>query len=170
MDYQYLTIILIVLAGAAALLFIWMRRDRADKPVDAAQLSDDQASFEVAAAEALVAPTAAITPEAVAAEVPTIAPTISPAEVAASAETAAPPDALTRIKGLGPKAAAQLGALGIIRYDQLAALSGADLARIDEQMGAFKGRIVRDRWVEQAGHLAAGDIAGFEAKFGKLGG
>ena len=36
-------------------------------------------------------------------------------------------------------------------------------------MGAFKGRITRDRWVEQARYLAAGDIAGFEVTFGKLG-
>ena len=30
-------------------------------------------------------------------------------------------------------------------------------------------RIERDRWVEQADLLAKGDIAGFEAKFGRLG-
>ena len=36
-------------------------------------------------------------------------------------------------------------------------------------MGAFEGRIARDRLVEQAGYLARGDTDGFEAKFGKLG-
>ena len=54
-------------------------------------------------------------------------------------------------------------------YDQIAAWSDADVARIDAEMGAFKGRIVRDRWVEQARYLAADDVAGFEAVFGKLG-
>jgi predicted flap endonuclease-1-like 5' DNA nuclease len=37
-------------------------------------------------------------------------------------------------------------------------------------MGAFQGRIARDRWIEQARYLAADDVAGFEAVFGKLGG
>lgn len=83
---------------------------------------------------------------------------------------AGPADPLTRMKGLGPKAEAALNALGITRYDQIAAWSDADVARIDAAMGAFKGRIVRDRWVEQARFLASGDIAGFEATFGKLGG
>lgn len=80
-----------------------------------------------------------------------------------------PADDLTRLKGLGPKAAATLGALGITRYDQLAALRDADAARIDEAMGAFKGRLARDRWIEQARFLAADDVPGFEASFGKLG-
>jgi predicted flap endonuclease-1-like 5' DNA nuclease len=79
------------------------------------------------------------------------------------------PDPLTRMKGLGPKAEATLHALGITRYEQIAAWNDADIARVDAQMGAFKGRITRDRWVEQARHLAAGDIAEFEAAFGKLG-
>ncbi len=80
-----------------------------------------------------------------------------------------PPDALTRMKGLGPRAAALLGGMGVTRYDQIAGWDAADIERIDAQMGAFQGRIERDRWVEQAGFLAAGDIAGFEERFGKLG-
>jgi predicted flap endonuclease-1-like 5' DNA nuclease len=43
------------------------------------------------------------------------------------------------------------------------------VSAIDARMGNFKGRIARDKWVEQASHLASGDRAGFEAKFGKLG-
>jgi predicted flap endonuclease-1-like 5' DNA nuclease len=82
---------------------------------------------------------------------------------------AGPPDPLTRMKGLGPKAEAALNGLGYTRYDQIAAWDDNDVARIDAQMGPFKGRIVRDRWVEQARYLAADDTAGFEAVFGKLG-
>lgn len=82
---------------------------------------------------------------------------------------AGPADPLTRLKGLGPKAEAALNALGITRFEQIADWSEIDVARIDQQMGAFKGRITRDRWVEQARYLAAGDVAGFEATFGKLG-
>jgi hypothetical protein len=36
-------------------------------------------------------------------------------------------------------------------------------------MGAFRGRIERDRVVEQARYLARGDRDGYEATFGKLG-
>jgi predicted flap endonuclease-1-like 5' DNA nuclease len=82
---------------------------------------------------------------------------------------AGPPDELTRMKGVGPKVAALLNGMGVIRYDQIAAWTDDDVARVDGQLGAFKGRIVRDQWVEQARLLSAGDRAGFEAKFGKLG-
>ena len=77
-------------------------------------------------------------------------------------------DDLTRIKGVGPKLVALLGSIGITRYHQIAAWSEADIARIDPQLGAFQGRIVRDDWVGQCRYLAAGDVAGFEARFGKV--
>lgn len=85
-------------------------------------------------------------------------------------EAGGPADPLTLIKGLGPKASQRMAELGITRFDQLAALDGRQQAALDLKMGAFQGRLVRDRWVEQAEHLARGDNAGFEAKFGKLGG
>lgn len=77
---------------------------------------------------------------------------------------------LTLLKGLGPKAAARLGELGVASVEALAAKSDAELAALDTALGALAGRIARDRWAEQARLLAAGDIAGFEARFGKLGG
>lgn len=82
---------------------------------------------------------------------------------------AGPADELTRMKGVGPKVAALLNGFGVTRYDQIASWTDTDVARIDSQLGAFRGRVVRDQWVEQARLLAAGDKAGYEAKFGKLG-
>lgn len=82
---------------------------------------------------------------------------------------AGPADELTRMKGVGPKVAALLNGMGVTRFDQIAAWNDADVARIDAELGAFKGRIARDQWIEQARLLAAGDTAGYEAKFGKLG-
>ncbi|WP_240499942.1 hypothetical protein [Sphingomonas montana] len=79
------------------------------------------------------------------------------------------PDVLTTLKGLGPKAATRLAELGITRFDQLAALSPAQQTAIDDQMGPFKGRLHKDRWIEQADYLAKDDRPGFEAQFGKLG-
>ena len=89
--------------------------------------------------------------------------------VDAHPDLAGPPDDLTRIKGLGPKAAAQLKLLGITRFAQLGALGTAESAALDEQMGVFRGRLERDRWIEQARYLARGDTTTFEKEFGKLG-
>jgi predicted flap endonuclease-1-like 5' DNA nuclease len=77
---------------------------------------------------------------------------------------------LTQLKGLGPKAASILNDLGVTRFEQIASWNEADVAAIDARMGAFKGRITRDRWVDQAKLLARGDTATFEAEFGALGG
>jgi predicted flap endonuclease-1-like 5' DNA nuclease len=99
----------------------------------------------------------------------TLAPALSVAEVAAVPDAVGPADPLTRMKGLGPKAQALLAGMGVTRFDQIAAWTDADIVSIDAGMGAFKGRIVRDRWTEQARYLAEDDVAGFEAVFGKLG-
>ena len=81
-----------------------------------------------------------------------------------------PADDLSRLKGVGPKFVARLGELGITRFDQLAGLNANEAAHLDERLGPFRGRLERDRVVEQADYLARGDTDGFEAKFGKLGG
>jgi predicted flap endonuclease-1-like 5' DNA nuclease len=87
-------------------------------------------------------------------------------EVAAEAEAG---DDLGRLKGVGPKLVTALHAMGVTRYAQIAAWSEADIARVDASLPpAFQGRIVRDNWVEQARFLSAGDVAGYEGKFGKL--
>jgi predicted flap endonuclease-1-like 5' DNA nuclease len=93
----------------------------------------------------------------------------APAPVAAPE---APPVAndLTTIKGLGPKLATTLGAHGITSVAQIAALTQQAAAELDAKLGTFKGRMERDRWIEQAKLLSAGDRAAYEAAFGKLGG
>lgn len=83
---------------------------------------------------------------------------------------AGPADDLQTLKGVGPKLAAQLNANGITQFGQLARLSANEVAILDDKMGAFRGRIARDRLVEQAAYLAQGDSEGFEARFGRLGG
>lgn len=62
-------------------------------------------------------------------------------------------DDLTRIKGLGPKAAAALADGGVTRFAQIAAWSDADIASWDEKING-RGRITRDDWVGQAKTLA----------------
>ena len=77
-------------------------------------------------------------------------------------------DDLLRMKGVGPKLKALLNELGITRFAQIAAWTDTDIAAIDARLGNFKGRPIRDQWIDQAKYLAAGDIAGFEAQYGKL--
>lgn len=77
-------------------------------------------------------------------------------------------DDLQVMKGVGPKLASLLRDQGITRYDQIAALTRDDLTRLDAHLGAFKGRLSRDRIVEQAAFLAAGDREGYQKEFGRL--
>ena len=79
------------------------------------------------------------------------------------------PENLELIKGLGPKVNNLLKGLGITSFAQVASWTAADVADIDTKLGAFAGRITRDNWIDQAKLLAAGDIAGFEKKYGALG-
>ena len=69
---------------------------------------------------------------------------------------------------MGPKLNTLLIEIGVTSYAQIAGWTDSDIAAVDARLGAFKGRPVRDQWVDQAKYLAAGDTAGFEAKYGKL--
>lgn len=110
--------------------------------------------------------------------VPAAAPAPAPTPSAVTSSTTVPArqpatpatDGLMQIKGLGPKLAATLAEQGITRVDQIAALNPDEAATLDAKLGAFRGRMTRDRWIEQAKLLSAGDRAGYEAAFGKLGG
>jgi len=61
-------------------------------------------------------------------------------------------DNLTKIKGIGPVAAGQLNEQGITTFAQVAALTDADITRIDEAM-PFSADQISD-WREQAKALA----------------
>jgi predicted flap endonuclease-1-like 5' DNA nuclease len=132
----------------------------------------------VAVPEAFVAPKAVSVPEP--APAPAAAPSVTGAGLvggglAAAALTAigipaamGDPDDLLQLKGIGPKLNTLLNGLGVTRFDQIAKWGADEIGKVDGHLGAFKGRIERDSWVEQAGLLASGAIAAFEAKFGKL--
>jgi predicted flap endonuclease-1-like 5' DNA nuclease len=77
-------------------------------------------------------------------------------------------DEFTRMKGVGPKFAEVLHENGFFRFEQIAHLTPSEIDRLDDQLGPFRGRIQRDRVIEQADYLARGDNDGFEARFGKL--
>lgn len=79
------------------------------------------------------------------------------------------PDNLMELKGVGPRLAKTLYDMGIGHFATIAAWTPDDIRKVDSVLGPFAGRIERDDWVGQAKLLAAGDIDGFTAKFGKLG-
>ncbi len=73
---------------------------------------------------------------------------------------AAPPpqgaDDLKLIWGVGPKLETMLNELGVYRFAQIAEWNDMNLRWVDQSLEAFKGRAVRDRWIEQAKKLAGG--------------
>jgi NADH-quinone oxidoreductase subunit E len=65
-------------------------------------------------------------------------------------------DDLKVIVGIGPKLEALCHRLGFYHFDQLANWTAAEIAWVDDNLEGFKGRVTRDKWVEQARALAAG--------------
>jgi len=63
------------------------------------------------------------------------------------------PDDLKKIKGVGKVLEGKLNAAGIFHFWQVAALTGEQIAELEEEM-SFPGRVERDEWVKQAGELA----------------
>jgi small subunit ribosomal protein S2 len=64
-------------------------------------------------------------------------------------------DDLKKIGGVGPALERKLNALGVTRYDQIAAFSDEDVEKVDTALN-YKGRVTRDDWVGQAKELAGG--------------
>ncbi|WP_324763241.1 NADH:ubiquinone oxidoreductase [Sinorhizobium meliloti] len=58
-------------------------------------------------------------------------------------------DDLKQISGIGPKLEQVLNGRGIFRFADIAALSKADMERLDSELG-LAGRGVRDDWIGQA--------------------
>lgn len=182
-----LSFVLIAIGVVAALLILWWGTRLAARRREARAELADRGELRIAdAAEPMgtmpppaPAPVPSPTPapdtladEPIAAAAPLGA---SPATLAADTNAAPAPvadandaDDLTRMKGVGPKLAARLNELGIRRFAQLAALDADAALALDAKLGNFQGRMARDRWIEQARFLAAEDIAGYEAVFGKL--
>ena len=73
-------------------------------------------------------------------------------------------DNLRRLIGIGPVNERLLKGLGVTTYAQVAAWTAADVKRIEEVLN-FDGRIAREKWIEQAKLLAAGNEAEFARQF-----
>lgn len=112
-----------------------------------------------------------------------LAPPVTPPEARPGVAPAAPgerlapfldapagePDDLRILKGVGDRFAARLNEIGVFHVRQIAAWSPEEEAAADARLDNFRGRIARDRLVEQATLLAAGRTTEYEARFGKIG-
>lgn len=164
-----LIVVVLIVLVLALWLFARSRRTRVEierKEGDSAPAQRNQALIDAPPA-AILPPTDVPppTPAGLAGAGEAVAAAVAPAPVAAVVHGS---DDLTRIKGVGPKLVEQLHALGVTSFAQIAAWDDAEIDRVDAQLGRFQGRIRRDDWRAQAQLLAAGDTAGYEAKFGKL--
>lgn len=74
------------------------------------------------------------------------------------------PDDLKLIKGIGPKLEAMLNRMGYYHFDQIAAWTDEEVAWVDQNLEGFKGRVTRDKWVEQAKILASGGETEFSSR------
>ena len=63
------------------------------------------------------------------------------------------PDNLKLIVGIGPKLEALCHKLGFFHFDQIAAWSPAEVAWVNSRLGAFRHRIEREHWIDQARKL-----------------
>ena len=156
-DYWWLIVVLL----AIVLAFILLRPRQRVKLTDSAPIRPHMAASKPAEGRGLPGELAAATSD------------VTGELIGASVHRelnsqAADGDDLCMLKGVGPKFEERLRALGFHRYDQLAGLSPTEVARLDEELGPFRGRLLRDRFTEQAGYLARNDIDGFGQKFGKV--
>ncbi|PBB43408.1 proton-conducting membrane transporter [Mesorhizobium sp. WSM3866] len=137
--------------------------DKASAPAPAALMSTptparSSSARPSAAKSAAAKPAAAKT----AAAAPKKAP--APKKAAAPKATTGKADNLRRLIGIGPVNEKLLKAQGVTSYAQIAAWTDADVKRVEEVLN-FDGRIAREKWIEQAKLLAAGDEAEFASRF-----
>jgi predicted flap endonuclease-1-like 5' DNA nuclease len=106
-----------------------------------------------AAASAEATPSPAPKPETRAPYTPPVSRNVRSAE----------PDDLKRIRGVGVVIEKKLNALGVTSYQDIASWTDADIERVSEALD-FKGRIERERWVEQARILTGGGQTDFSRR------
>ncbi|WP_321490220.1 50S ribosomal protein L21 [uncultured Hyphomonas sp.] len=76
----------------------------------------------------------------------------APAAAAPAADAGAA-DNLKKLTGIGPALEKKLNGAGITTFAQIAALTDAQIAELEEQL-SLAGRFAKDGWVEQAKELA----------------
>ena len=83
----------------------------------------------------------------------TPAPARKKAKATTSKKSKAAADDLKKIRGIGPGLEKKLKEGGVKTLHDLAKLNDSDIARLEDEVIRFSGRIKRDKWVEQAKKL-----------------
>ncbi|UCI27895.1 proton-conducting membrane transporter [Mesorhizobium sp. B2-8-5] len=135
--------------------------DKAAAPAPAALMSTPAAST---SAKAAPAKSAAAKKPAAKAAAPKKAAAPAAKKAAAPQAATGKADNLRRLIGIGPVNERLLKGLGVTTYAEIAAWTAADVKRIEEVLN-FDGRIAREKWIEQAKLLAAGNEAEFAHQF-----
>ncbi|MER8643010.1 proton-conducting membrane transporter [Mesorhizobium sp. M1252] len=138
----------------------------AAKPTPAKPAAAKPAAAKPAAAKSAAAKPAASKPAA--AKAAPKAAASKPAVPKKAAPAAGKADNLRRLIGIGPVNDKLLKGLGVTTYAQIAGWTAADVKRIENTLN-FDGRIAREKWVEQAKLLAAGDEKEFARQFPSAG-
>lgn len=73
-------------------------------------------------------------------------------------------DDLKEIEGIGPALEKLVNDLGFYHFDQIAGWTEADVTLVDAEMKTFKGRITRDKWVEQARIIVTDGLEAFRER------
>lgn len=73
-------------------------------------------------------------------------------------------DDLKEIEGIGPAIEKLINGLGFYHFDQLAAWTDEDVAKVDAELRTFKGRIERDKWVAQARIIVTEGLIAFRER------
>lgn len=90
---------------------------------------------------------------------PTQVPTAKPESLSEARDGL--PDDLTKIKGIGGKMEKLCNSLGFWHYDQIATWTADEIAWVDDNLEGFKGRVTRDKWVDQAKVMAGTQTPSF---------
>lgn len=132
------------------------------KPLSADELARLKTQMHIApstATPSAAAPTSASAPAAapVASEAKSAAPSgpgVKPELF--SAPRAGKGDDLSLIWGVAEKLAERLNGMGIWHFDQIASWTPEHIAWFENEVPGFKGRVARDKWIEQCQKLASG--------------
>ncbi|CDX58489.1 NADH dehydogenase-like protein [Mesorhizobium plurifarium] len=141
--------------------------DKAATPAPAALMSTPAtatSAAKAAPAKSAAAKKPAATKTAAKAAAPKKAAAPAARKAAAPQAAAGKADNLRRLIGIGPVNERLLKGLGVTTYAQIAAWTEADVKRVEEVLN-FDGRIAREKWIEQAKLLAAGNEAEFARQF-----
>jgi NADH-quinone oxidoreductase subunit E len=65
-------------------------------------------------------------------------------------------DDLSLIRGVADEMVEKLNAVGIWHFEQIAKWTPQNVSWFESRLDGFKGRVTRDKWIEQAQKLASG--------------